>query len=88
MNRIASLKPTLFSVFSIAGIIIGIPLGIYCLSLPHGVSLAGEVILWGVALLFLLLFLDRTLVRSLSPKKLSIIELIVVILGIFVCYLV
>jgi len=68
-------KPTFFSVLSIFGIIIGIPLGFYGLTLTGGASLYGVVIFTVVIGLFLLLVIDRVLASIFDPKKLSIIEL-------------
>ncbi len=72
-------NPTFFSVISIIGIIVGIPVGIYGLTLTGGASLIGEVILAIVIGLFILLVIDRVLASLFDPKKISIIEL-----GIFI----
>jgi len=76
-------NPTFFSVISIIGIIVGIPFGIYGLTLTGGASLIGEVILAIVIGLFILLVIDRVLASLFNPKKISIIEL-----GIFIILLI
>lgn len=73
-------NPTFFSVISIIGIIVGIPLGIYGLTLTGGASLIGEVILAIVIGLFILLVIDRVLASLFDPKKISIIELSIFII--------
>jgi FtsH-binding integral membrane protein len=68
-------NPTFFSVLSIIGIIVGIPLGLYGLTLTGGANLIGEVIFAVVIGLLVLLVLDRVLASIFNPKKVSIIEL-------------
>jgi hypothetical protein len=82
MMNFKKYKPTFLSVVSIIGIIIGIPLGFYGMTLTGGASLIGVVIFAVVIGLFILLVLDRVLVSIFDPKKLSIIEL-----GIFIILL-
>ncbi len=76
-------KPTLFSILSIIGIVIGIPFGIYELTLNGGRSLGGVLLLIGVFFLVLVLAMDRVLVSKIKPLKLSLFELLfaVLILG-------
>lgn len=76
-------KPTLFSVLSILGICIGIPFGIYELTLDGGQSLGGVLLLTGVLFLIVILAIDRGLVSKIKPLKLSLFELLfaLVLLG-------
>ena len=74
---IKKLKPTFFSILSVIGIIIGIPFGLYGLTLSGGASLGGVLILGGVIGLVILLAIDRALASTITPKKLSIYELII-----------
>ena len=76
-------KPTLFSILSIVGILIGIPFGIYQLTLNGGQSLGGVLLLIGVFFLIIVLAVDRGLVSKIKPLKLSLFELLfaVIILG-------
>lgn len=67
-------KTTLFSGLCIVGILLGIPLGLYNLTLKGGQSLGGVLLLLGVLGLILLLILDRALVSVIKPLKLSIVE--------------
>lgn len=69
-------KPTLFSILSIVGIIVGVPFGIYGLTLKGGESLGGTLILVGVFILIIILAIDRGLVSKIKPVKLSIFELL------------
>lgn len=80
--NIKKYKLTFLSVISIVGILIGIPLGFYGMTLTGGASLAGVVIFGVVIGLVVLLIVDRVLVSIFDPKKISIIEL-----GIFVILL-
>ncbi len=69
-------KPTLFLVVGIIVLIIGIPSGIYGLTLNGGASLGGVLILIGVLVFIPFIVIDRILVNRIKPLKLSIIELI------------
>ena len=76
---------TFFSLLSIIGIIVGIPLGFYGLTLTGGASLYGEVIFAVVIGLIFLLLIDRLLIQVINSKKLSIIEIgiSIILLSIF-----
>jgi hypothetical protein len=80
-------KSTLFSILSILGIIVGIPYGIYGLTLDGGQSLAGSLVLVGVMILIVILAIDRGIVEKVKPLKLSLIELIlsVIVITIYQC---
>ena len=78
-------KSTIFSIFSIIGIILGIPYGLYGLTLNGGASLGGTLVLLGVFILVLILVIDRGIVSYVNPFRLSLIELIIAIL-IFLIY--
>jgi hypothetical protein len=69
-------KPTLFLIVGIIVLIIGIPSGIYGLTLNGGASLGGVLILIGVFIFIPFLVIDRILVNRIKPLKLSIFELI------------
>ena len=69
-------KPTLFLIVGIFVLFIGIPSGIYGLTLNGGASLGGALILVGVFVFLLILVIDRILVNKIRPLKLSIFELI------------
>ncbi len=69
-------KPTLFLIIGIIVLIIGIPAGIYGLTLNGGASLGGVLILVGIIAFLPFLVIDRILVNRIKPLKLSIFELI------------
>ena len=69
-------KPTIFLVLGIIIVSIGLPFGIYGLTLSGGASLGGTLILIGVFITLIFLVIDRILVRFINQKKLNIIELI------------
>lgn len=77
-------KPTLFSIVSILGIIVGIPIGIYGLTLDGGRSLGGSLVLVGVMILIIILAIDRGIVEKVKPLRLSLIELILSIIVIII----
>ena len=80
-------KPTFISVLSIIGIMIGIPFGLYCMTLKGGASI-GAVLVFGVVIgLIVLLAIDRLFISHINPKKLSLIEIILFIIS-FLLYLV
>jgi len=78
-------KLTLFLLIGIIIFIIGIPAGIYGLTLTGGASLGGVLILSGVIIFFPFLVLDRILVNHIKPLKLSMFELIFSLIILF-CY--
>jgi hypothetical protein len=69
-------KPTFFSILSIIAILIGIPYGIYGLTLKGGASLGGFLILIQVLIAIIILVIDRGIVSKIKPLKLSIIEIL------------
>lgn len=69
-------KPTLFLIVGTIILIIGIPFGLYALTLNGGRSLGGVLVLLGVAIFLPFLIIDRILVNRINPLKLSIFELI------------
>lgn len=73
-------KPTLILVIAIIIIIIGIPSGIYGLTLNGGASLGGVLILIGVFITFLILLLDRFFVSFVNYKKLNFFEFLFLII--------
>ncbi|WP_035086358.1 hypothetical protein [Aquimarina latercula] len=64
---------------------LGIPSGIYGLTLNGGASLGGVLILSGVILFIPFFIIDRILVKQIKPLKLSILELIFSLI-ILLCY--
>lgn len=80
-------KPTFLSVIAVAGIILGIPFGIYCTTLTGGASLGAVVVFAIVIGLALLLAVDRILVNSFDPKKLSWVEFFVTLVFLVIFWL-
>jgi hypothetical protein len=78
-------KRTFVSVISIIGIVIGFPFGLYALA-NYG-SMGGFVVLWCVSGLLILLAIDRALVSFISPRKLSIIEIILTLILVIISLL-
>lgn len=74
-------KPTVFFVIGLILIIIGLPLGIYGLTLSGGASLGGALILIAVFIVFIFFFLDRILIRLIGRKKLNIYEALFLIIA-------
>jgi len=77
-------KPTLILFLSSILLLIGIPSGIYGLTLDGGASLGGALILLAEGIVLVALFIDRALVDKVSPLRLSIYELVFLLLGITV----
>jgi hypothetical protein len=73
-------KSTLFSILCIIGIVVGIPYGIYGLTLDGGQSLAGTLVLVSVMFLIIILVIDRVIASKIKPLKLSLIELFLTII--------
>ena len=69
-------KPTFFSILSIISVIVGIPYGIYGLTLKGGASLGGVLILIGVFIAIIILAIDRGIVSKIKPLKLTIFEIL------------
>jgi len=80
-------KPTFLSILSMVGIILGIPFGIYCLSLTGGASLGGVFVFGFAIVLAIILAIDRVLITLIDQKKLSIIEFILTLLLISIYYM-
>jgi len=78
-------KPTLFLILGIVLLVIGIPAGLYGLTLTGGASLGGVLILSGVLIFLPFLLVDRILVSQIKPLKLSVYELIFILIILF-CY--
>lgn len=81
MKRIFK-KPTIIFIIGIILLVIGIPYGIYGLTLPGGDSLGGALILF-IAIPCVLFFVafDRILVQFLSQKILNLSEVIFLIIA-------
>ena len=73
-------KPTLFLIIGIVVLIIGIPAGLYGLTLNGGASLGGALILIGVIAFIPFFVIDRILVNRIKPLKLSIYEFILIVI--------
>ena len=73
-------KPTLFLIIGIVVLIIGIPAGLYGLTLNGGASLGGVLILIGVITFIPFFVIDRILVNRIKPLKLSIYEFILIVI--------
>lgn len=75
-------KPTLIFILAPILLLIGIPYGIYGLTLAGGASLSGVLILLADLLIFIMLVIDRAIVKLISPLKLSLYEFVFLILSI------
>ncbi|SDD30764.1 hypothetical protein [Williamwhitmania taraxaci] len=73
-------KPTLFLIIGIAIIAIGLPFGVYSLTLEGAKAMVGIFILVPVVATFIVIIIDRKIVRRIDNKKLSLYELGVIIL--------
>lgn len=76
---------TFFSVIMPLVIIIGIPYSIYGLTLSGGESLKGVIALIIVFIAMVFLLLDRIMARSVSPLKVSLIDLALLITFLVIC---
>lgn len=76
------LKPTVFLILGIILIGIGLPCGIYGLTLTGGASLGGVLVLIAVIIVFVLVVIDRFLARIINTRKLNIYEIIFLILAV------
>ena len=79
-------KPTLFLFLGSILILIGLPSGIYGMTLNGGASLGGVLILTAVFVVLFCLIVDRILVKKIDNKKLSIYELLFLMLAITVYF--
>jgi|SRR5579871_921060 len=75
-------KPTLFLIIGTILIGIGVPSGIYGLTLTGGASLGGALIIIDVIVVFVFVLIDRFLVKVIDNKRLSIYEAILLIVAI------
>ncbi|MCR9253662.1 MAG: DUF4407 domain-containing protein [bacterium] len=73
------LKPTLFSIVGSIILILGIPGGLYGLTLSGGASLGGVLILFAVLVTALVVATDRYFASIMKLRTLSLIELILAI---------
>ena len=76
-------NPTLFILSSIL-LLIGIPYGIYGLTLDGGASLGGVLILMADFVIFIALLIDRAIVNKIPPKRLSIYEFVFLVICIMI----
>lgn len=79
-------RPTLFLLLGIPLIVIGIPAGIYGMTLGGGASLGGVLILGYVLAILAVVLVDRFAVKFTSNKTLSLIELFVLVFGLTIHY--
>jgi hypothetical protein len=79
MRKIFS-KPTIVYVLGTLILLIGIPSGIYGLTLDGGASLGGVLIFIGVFVVLFLVILDRILVRKVNQRKLNLYEFVFILL--------
>jgi hypothetical protein len=73
-------KPTLIYILSLILLLIGIPYGIYGLTLDGGASLGGFLILLADIVIFIALLIDRAIVSKIPPLRLSIYEFVFLVL--------
>ena len=73
-------KPTLMFFLTSFLLLIGIPYGIYGLTLDGGASLGGALILMADVVILIALLIDRAIVKLISPIRLSIYEFVFLIL--------
>lgn len=79
-------KPSLIFILSLILLLIGIPFGIYGLTLDGGASLGGVLILMADFVIFIALLIDRVIVNKISPKRLSIYEFFFLVICIMIYY--
>ena len=77
-------KPTLIFILSSILLLIGIPYGIYGLTLDGGASLGGVLILMADFVIFIALLIDRAIVNKIPPKRLSIYEFVFLVICIMI----
>ena len=75
-------NPTIFSILCISIILIGIPYGIYGLRGEGFDRLGGTYILFGSFLAFILLLIDRVLIKYVAQKTLNYIQLAIIIIAV------
>jgi len=85
MKRLFS-RPTLFLLLGIPLIVIGIPAGIYGMTLGGGTILGGILILGYVLTIIAIVLVDRLVVKFINNKVLSILELFALLLGLTIYF--
>ena len=75
-------NPTLIFILSIIFLAVGIPYGIYGLTLDGGASLGGVLIIIADIIVFIIFRVDRVLAKKIQPVRLSFYELGILIIGI------
>lgn len=73
-------KPTLLFILTSILLLIGVPYGIYGLTLDGGASLGGALILMADFVIFIALLIDRAIVNKIPPVRLSIYEFVFLVL--------
>jgi hypothetical protein len=84
MQKIIFTKPTIISIVGLILIMIGLPYGIYGLTLDGGSSLGGVLILIGVFIIFLIYIADRIASEKVNTKKLNIIETVLIVSSVLI----
>lgn len=77
---------TLILLVSIPLLLVGIPSGIYAMTLRGGASLGAVLIFFGVFVVTTLLVIDRFLAKKINPVKLSLFELAFIVISLLVYY--
>ena len=75
-------RTTVISILSLAIILIGLPFGLYALTLKGGQSLGGVITLMIVLAVFILLVFERAIIQGIQDfnlKRINIIESIIII---------
>ena len=75
-------NPTVFSVLGIIALIIGLPFGIYGLTLDGGGSLGGAIILIWLFIVALIITVDRLVVLKVNSRKVNLFESILLLVGV------
>lgn len=75
-------NPTIFSVLGLIAVVIGLPLGIYLLTLDGGGNLGGVLILSWLFIVALIITIDRLVVLKVNTRKLNFIESILLLVGV------
>ena len=78
MQKIIFTKPTIISILGLIIMLIGLPYGIYGLTLDGGSSLGGVLILIGVIIVLFIYIADRVASEKINIKKLNIIEIAII----------
>lgn len=72
-------KPTIISILGLILILIGLPFGIYGLTLDGGASLGGVLTLFGVLIVVIIFIIDRVAAEKINNRKLNITETILLL---------